>query len=239
MPIQKYAADRSLREETYRAFVTRASDQSPKGADNALLIVEILNLRQRKAELLGYKNFAEVSCASKMASPQDAISLMDKLRESAMEPAKREREELLEYARSKGMTGDMNPWDEGYYAELYRQETLAFNEEDLRPYLSLPTVLKGMFGLAKRLFDVDLTQVRRETRHVSSQESDRGGDALEHRSPCSDPYLPLRSETIHPAGLWKRQYPRMMVLGTGRMVMTCCAVCSYIVGFTGLWDGWS
>ena len=161
MPIQQYAADRALREETYRAFVSRASDMAAPGGggDNTPLIREILNLRQKKAELLGYKNFAEVSCASKMATPEEALALMDKLRESAMEPAKKEREELVAYAKTKGFEDEMMPWDEGYYAELYRQEKLAFNEEDLRPYLSLPAVLKGMFGLAKRLFDVDVTKV--------------------------------------------------------------------------------
>lgn len=171
MPIQQYAGDRSLREETYRAHVTRASDLAPRGGghDNTPLIREILNLRQKKAELLGYKNFAEVSCASKMATPKEAIALMESLRESAMAPAKREREELQAYANGKGLKGEMMPWDEGYYAELYRQEKLVFNEEDLRPYLSLPVVLKGMFGMAKRLFDVELTQVHISLLHSATR----------------------------------------------------------------------
>jgi len=109
--------------------------------------------------MLGYKNFAEVSCASKMATPAKAMELMEDLRKSAYDEAVREAKELKEFAKEKGFEGEMMPWDEGYYAELYRQEKLDFDEEALRPYLALPNVLDGMFALAKRLFDIDVVQV--------------------------------------------------------------------------------
>jgi len=161
MPVLQYADDRPLREEIYRAHVTRASDQAAPGGggDNTALISEILELRQKKADMLGYKNFAEVSCASKMATPAKAMELMEDLRKSAYDEAVREAKELKEFAKEKGFEGEMMPWDEGYYAELYRQEKLDFDEEALRPYLALPNVLDGMFALAKRLFDIDVVQV--------------------------------------------------------------------------------
>lgn len=164
MPVMQYAKDRALREEVYRAHVTKASDLSkPKedgsSIDNTPLIHEILELRQKKADLLGYKNYAEVSCASKMASPAEALKLMADLRESGYAAAQKELQDLEAFATDKGHAGKLEPWDMEYYAELYRQEKLAFNEEDLRPYLPLPSVLNGLFSLAKRLFDVEISKV--------------------------------------------------------------------------------
>src|SRR5207244_397806 len=129
---------RDFRENVYRAFVTRASSGE---RDNQPLLRRILELRQEKAEILGYRSFAEVSLASKMAPGIDAVDrLLGELRAAALPRARREHEELTLYARKK--SGDpkleLSLWDIPFWAERLREERYAYSDEELRPYFSLP-----------------------------------------------------------------------------------------------------
>ena len=162
----------------YRAYVTRASDQAtgvaeaPLGdgadpdavaaaaataaADNTPLIQQMLKLRQESAGLLGYAHHGEVSCASKMATFDEAVGLMEQLKTHAYAFATAEFIELQQFAEVQGFEGEMAPWDRGFYAERMREERFAFQEEELRPYFSLPRVLDGLFALGSRLFGIEI-----------------------------------------------------------------------------------
>ena len=151
IPYMKYATNRQLREKLYKAFVSRASSGE---FDNRANIDRILELRKEKANILGFANFAELSLAKKMATDVDAVQkLQEELRVASYDAAIKEFEELKAFAGQD----DLKNWDTSYWAEKQREAKFDFNEEELRPYFSLPKVLDGLFGLANRIFDVTIT----------------------------------------------------------------------------------
>lgn len=157
-----YAEDRELREQIYRAFTTRASDQgvTDKSFDNADIMVEILQKRQEKAQLLGFDNYAELSLQTKMAESVDEVMkfLMD-LALKSRQVAQQEYEELGEYARSQGLKDDLKAWDLAYYSEKLKQQRYAISDEDLKPYFSDNRVIQGLFKIVQNLYQVSIEQV--------------------------------------------------------------------------------
>ncbi|XP_002977033.2 probable cytosolic oligopeptidase A [Selaginella moellendorffii] len=155
MPVMKFAKNRALREEMYREFITVASEGD---LDNTPVINKILELRLEKAKLLGYKNFAEVSMAMKMATTETANELLEKLRLSSWDGALKDFEELKSFSKSKNApeADDLSHWDLTYWSERLREDRYDVNEEELRPYFSLPKVMDGLFNLAKYLFGVQI-----------------------------------------------------------------------------------
>ncbi|PAX60301.1 M3 family metallopeptidase [Brunnivagina elsteri] len=156
-PFLQHSTRRDLREKLYRAYITRASTGE---LDNNPLIERILGLRQELAELLGYKKYAEVSLATKMAPNVEAVgNLLEELRSSSFNAAIKELEELKAFATSKGASEamDLKHWDISFWAERQREAKFNFTDEELRPYFPLPQVLDGLFGLVKRLFGVTVT----------------------------------------------------------------------------------
>jgi oligopeptidase A len=150
VPFMKYSENSQLREQLYRAFISRAADGE---LDNNLLIDRILELRKEKAALLGFNNYAELSLARKMADGVEAVeNLLEELRIVSYDAAVKELEELKTYAKNS----DLKPWDLTYWAEKQKEAKFAFNEEELRPYFSLEKVLEGLFALAKRIFGVTI-----------------------------------------------------------------------------------
>ena len=151
VPYMKYATNRDLREKLYKAFVSRAASGE---LDNRGNIDRILELRKEKANILGFANFAELSLAKKMATDVAAVQkLQDDLRGASYDAAVKEFAELKAFAGQE----DIKHWDVSYWAEKQREAKFDFNEEELRPYFSLPKVLDGLFGLANRIFDVTIT----------------------------------------------------------------------------------
>ncbi|AFY42067.1 M3 family metallopeptidase [Nostoc sp. PCC 7107] len=156
-PFMQHSTRQDLREQLYKAYVTRASSGE---LDNNPLIVRILELRQELANLLGYKNFAELSLASKMAPNVAAVeALLEELRSASYDAATKELAELKAFAAAKGTpeATDLKHWDISFWAERQREAKFAFTTEELRPYFPLPQVLDGLFGLVKRLFGVTVT----------------------------------------------------------------------------------
>lgn len=157
-PVMTHAKDRALREEMYRAYVTRASQGE---SDNAINIERVLALRRRKAELLGFKSYADLSMASKMATLDDAEKLLEELRAASWDAAKRDLEEVKAFAKENGAGSDGDGdellwWDVAYWAERLRESRYDLQDEQLRPYFALPAVLDGLFKLVNRLFGVDV-----------------------------------------------------------------------------------
>jgi oligopeptidase A len=154
VPFLKYSQRRDLREKVYRAQVSRASSGE---FNNLPLIEQILTLRLRQAQLLGYANWAEVSLAAKMAnSVEEVEQLLEELRAAAYPVAKAELEQLRACAQRHGCpeAEDFKPWDFSYWSEVLRQESFDLDSEALRPYFSLEQVLQGLFEICQRLFDI-------------------------------------------------------------------------------------
>ena len=154
VPFLEHSQRRDLREKLYRAYVTRASEGD---LDNGPVLERTLELRRESAQLLGYETYAEVSLASKMAPDVAAVErLLEELREVSFGAAKSELEELSRFARERGADHDLMHWDLAFWAERLREDRYAYSEEELRPYFPLPVVLEGLFGLARRLFGVEI-----------------------------------------------------------------------------------
>jgi oligopeptidase A len=156
-PFMQHSTRRNLREKLYKAFISRASSGD---LDNTPLIERILQLRQEKAQILGFNSYAELSLASKMAPNVEAVeALLEELRRASYDAAVKDLEELKAFAAAKGASeaNDLKHWDISFWAERQREEKFAFSAEELRPYFSLPQVLDGLFGLVKRLFGVTVT----------------------------------------------------------------------------------
>ncbi|KAL6994737.1 oligopeptidase A [Sarracenia purpurea var. burkii] len=155
MSVMQHARNRALREEVYRAHVTRASSGD---LDNTEIIDNILKLRLEKAKLLGYNNYAEVSMATKMATVDKAEELLEKIRNASWNAAVQDMEELKLFCQTQGATkvNDLSHWDISFWSERLRESKYEINEEELRPYFSLPKVMDGLFNLAKMLFGIDI-----------------------------------------------------------------------------------
>ncbi|NET70239.1 MAG: M3 family metallopeptidase [Sphaerospermopsis sp. SIO1G2] len=156
-PFMQHSTRQDLREKLYKAYITRASTGE---LDNNPLIEKILKLRQELSELLGFKNYAELSLTSKMAKDVSAVEkLLEELRQASYDAAFKDLDALKEFAKSKGAAeaDNLQHWDISFWAERQREAKFAFTEEELRPYFPLPQVLDGLFGLIKRLFGVTVT----------------------------------------------------------------------------------
>jgi oligopeptidase A len=161
LAVMTYADNRELRRELYWAFCTRASDQGPNAGkwDNSELMERILALRHEEAQLLGYRNFAELSLATKMAQSTDAvISFLEDLSRRSLPVARKDLEELRAFAAEQHGLDQLESWDIGYYAEKLRQHSYALSEEEVKPYFPAPKVIQGMFAVVERLYGLTIEQ---------------------------------------------------------------------------------
>jgi oligopeptidase A len=158
--VMTYADDRALREEMYRAYTTRASDQSDdKEFDNSKNMENILKLRQEKAQLLGYDNFSCLSLDTKMAeSPEHVLEFLRELAEKSLPYAKNEYEELQNFAQTEVGISDLQSWDVGYVSEKLKQQRYSISDEDLKPYFPVDNVLNGLFKLVEKLYNIKIRQ---------------------------------------------------------------------------------
>ncbi|MBI1313617.1 M3 family peptidase [bacterium] len=156
MPFLQHCRRRDLREKMYRAFVTRAGEGE---LDNTATINRTLALRQEKAELLGFANYAELSLAKKMAPSVAAIDEMfETLRAASWDAAVRDLDEVRELAAASGHDGELAHWDIAFWAERLREQKFDYTDEQLRPYFPLEKALDGMFALVEKLFGIKVRQ---------------------------------------------------------------------------------
>jgi len=201
LPIMQYADKRELREELYKAYVTRASALGPQAGkwDNGPLMLEILQLRQEQAKLLGFDNYAAYSLASKMAeSNAQVIAFLEELALASKPMAEREYAELKAFAADRGVD-DMQAWDVPYFSEKLKEASFAISQEDLRPYFPAEKVISGLFKITGQLFDIDIAAVADvDLWHEDGQcyRISRGGEVLAHF------YLDLYARNNKRGGAW-------------------------------------
>ena len=155
-PFLMHCRNRTLREKVYRAMISVASTGE---YDNQPRIDQILKLRREKAVLLGYTSHAEISLATKMADSVDAVDrLTDELRQTAKPKAEQDHADLVAFARQESGDASLSlmNWDISFWAERMREKEYDLSDEELRPYYPFPKVLKGLFAVTKRLFEVDV-----------------------------------------------------------------------------------
>ncbi|MCF6437163.1 oligopeptidase A [Pseudoalteromonas sp. MMG022] len=163
LPVMTHADNRELREEAYRAFATRASDQGPNANefDNSEIMTEELALRHELAQLLGFDSYAHESLATKMAeSPEQVFAFLNDLADKSKPQAQAELAELVEFAKQQHGIEQLQAWDYGYYGEKLKQAKYAISDELLRPYFPANKVLSGLFTTVNRLFGITVTEVK-------------------------------------------------------------------------------
>jgi oligopeptidase A len=157
LPVMQFAHSSALRERLYRAYVTRASDQGDPKFDNTALIGEILALRREEAQLLGFRNFGEMSLVPKMAnSPQQVIGFLRELSAKARPYGERDVEDMREFAAGKLGIAEPQPWDWPYIGEKLKEERYSFSEQEVKQYFTAPKVLAGLFKIVETLFEVSI-----------------------------------------------------------------------------------
>ncbi len=148
IPFLQYADNRELRKQVYQAYYNRGNNDNAN--NNKAIIAKILKLRQEKARLLGFDNYASFVLDEKMAkTPEAALALLNSVWEPAINRAKEESAAL------KAIAGhEIEGWDWFYYTEKLRKEKYALNDSDIKPYFKLENVLQGAFDCAEKLYKV-------------------------------------------------------------------------------------
>ena len=157
LPAMTYAESRELRKELALANGKKSFDNGE--FDNQNLVKELVNLRQQKVELLGYKNYAEFVLEERMAqSPLKVFDFLNELLAKAKPYAEKEIEELKSLAKADGIE-EMQSWDHTFYAEKLRKQKFDIDDEELKPYFPLEKVQESVFGLAGKLFGLHFKEV--------------------------------------------------------------------------------
>lgn len=161
IPFMEFSKRRDLRERMYRARIVLASQGQ---WDNSPLIDRILEIRKETAALVGFKNYADMSVASKMSGSVQAVDqLLEKLLAASLDAGKSEHKALEDFAKTKGFHGDLLEWDIPFWAQRLKEERYEYSEDDLRPYFPISKVLSGMFRLVQKLFGVRVESADGET----------------------------------------------------------------------------
>ncbi len=159
LPVMQYADNRDLREQLYRAYVTRASEFGKPELDNTPLIGSILRLRREAAELLGFKSYAEVSLAAKMAdTPAEVLKFLDELGARAHPYAEKDYAELKAFARDELGLADLQAWDTTYMSEKLSVARYSFSDQEVKQYFPEPRVLTGLFKLVETLYGLHVRE---------------------------------------------------------------------------------
>jgi len=204
MDVMTYADDRSLREEVYKAYVSRASELGITSIefDNKAVMDEILSLRQELAKILGFNNYAELSIEAKMVgSTQQVIDFLEELVEFSKPQAQQELEEL------KAFSGiELMPWDLTYYAEQLKEQKYGFKKSDLTPYFPEQQVLDGLFDTIENLYQIKINILEEVSYHADVKVLEINNiDGLVGRI-----YLDVYARKDKRGGAWMADYQALM-----------------------------
>jgi oligopeptidase A len=162
LPVMMYCSNAKLREQLYRGFVTRASDQGPNAGefDNSGIMNELLKLRHELAQLLGFYNFAEKSISTKMASSTDEVlGFLENLAVKSKAQGQQDLSEVKAFAKTEFSQTDLQAWDLPYYSEKLKQSRYAISDEECRPYFPENKVVSGLFEVVNRLFGLQINEI--------------------------------------------------------------------------------
>jgi peptidyl-dipeptidase Dcp len=154
IPFMTYVENRSLRKKLSIAFGARAFQDNK--FNNEQNVLSIVNLRYKRAQLLGYKSHAHFVLEERMAeTPKKVLSFLNELLEKAKPAAQKEFQDLGNFARDLDPIDKLEKWDGAYYSEKLKQKLFNLDDEKLKPYFKLENVIEGVFKVAKKLFDLN------------------------------------------------------------------------------------
>jgi len=157
IPFLQYAQNRELRKNIYMGYNMRGNNDNK--FDNKEIILKIANLRAERANLLGYKTYAEYIISNNMAkTPEKVYEFLNKIMEPALAVAQKDLAEMQAIADREGTNIKLEAWDWWFYSEKLRKEKYNLDEAEIKPYLSLEGVRYGMFYVANKLYGVTFTK---------------------------------------------------------------------------------
>ncbi|MBS3807733.1 MAG: M3 family metallopeptidase [Bacteroidales bacterium] len=159
LPFLRYAENRDLREKLYKAYLNRGNNNN--AYDNKEILSNIVDLRVKKANLLGYDTYADYQLETRMAGePQNVMDLLNKLWDAALPVAKEERKQMQQIIDEEGKDFELKSWDWWYYAEKLRKRKYDLDDSELRPYFKLDYVRQGAFDVATQLYGITFEEVK-------------------------------------------------------------------------------
>jgi oligopeptidase A len=200
LPVMQYAEDRKLREALYHASSTRAAEFGKTEWNNTPLIGRIVPLRRELAQILGYREFAEVSLVPKMAeSPSQVLAFLDDLARRARPFAEKDVEELREFSKKELNLDKLEAWDVAYASEKLRAKRYSFSDQEVKQYFPEEMALAGLFHVAEQLYSVKIVPAQAPVWHPDVrffEVRDAGGSAI------GQFYLDLYARETKRGGAW-------------------------------------
>ncbi|OFX89530.1 MAG: peptidase M3 [Bacteroidetes bacterium GWF2_33_16] len=158
IPFLQFADNRELRKEIYNAYINQGNNNDDK--DNKELMAQIINVRVKRAQLLGYESHAALRTENRMAqNPERVFELLLKLWDGITPKVKQERDALQAMITKEGGKFKLEPSDWFYYTEKLRKEKYDLDENQIRPYFKLENVREGAFAVANKLYGITFTQI--------------------------------------------------------------------------------
>ena len=208
-----YGKNAQIREELYRAYVSRAPE-------NGKIIEEILALKDEMSKLLGFTNYVEYSLSSKMAEDETTVlNFLEKLQDNSRAQAKKELEELQKIAPKK-----LESFDAGYYSEILKKEQYDIDEEEYRPYFEQESVVNGMFNFLNKLFGMSFKKVDEKL----WSEKASSYDVYVDNKLYARIYLDLEARESKRGGAWMHNYQTHCVDEVGEeQLASAFVVCNF------------
>ena len=226
LAVMQYADNRELREQIYRAYVTRASELSDNGQfDNSDNITRRLEITLQEAKLLGYASYAELSLATKMAdSPAQVLAFLRDLAARAKPFAEKDLAAVQAFSRNTLGINDPQPWDLAYASEKLRQAEYAFSETEVKKYFPVGKVLAGLFVQVKRLYGVEFNEKIVPVWHKDVRYFELSKDGTH----IGGVYMDLYAREGKRGGAWMNDYKGRRRLPSGSLqTPTAYLVCNF------------
>ena len=158
MPFLQFDDNRELRTKLLNGYLNRGNNDDAN--DNKAIIVEMVNLYNQKAKIMGYDNYAEFVLEDRMAKTPEAVyNLLDQLWKPALKSARRELADMYPIAKAQGINDELTAADWRYYFEKAKAEKFNLSEDELKPYFKFENVREGIFYVANRLYGITFTQL--------------------------------------------------------------------------------
>ncbi len=158
IPFLQYSANRPLREQMYKAYISRGNNNDKN--DNKKIITDIVSLRLEKAQLLGFDCYSNFVLDNTMAKNSTTVmDFLNNLWSYSLPKAKAEAAELQKIMDKDGKGEKLEGWDWWYYTEKLRKEKYNLEEDEIKPYFKLENVREGAFAVANKLYGITLTKL--------------------------------------------------------------------------------
>ena len=231
--VMTHCTNRTLREEMYEAYVSRASEIGPNARefDNSTVIGEVISKRHELAHLVGFESYAAFSIDEKMVgSAKETREFLEDLLARALPQAKQELTAMQKFALKEYGLESLEPWDGPFISERLKESLYSVSDEELRPYFPIDKVIDGMFEVVAHLYDISINRINsRSTWHedVSMYE------ILENERPIAMFYLDPYARAKKRSGAWMADCRNRRDVGNQTQLPVAYLTCNFTPPFDG------